>query len=764
MTEKLSPMELEGRMDEYASDPNYRNIPDNMRPPYLVRELRKYQYQDIHKACFAEAAPPITNEKGEVFYSRTGGIFESTGVGKTAIILGVANYDVPEPIFDDTVITTSLNLVSLKTQKLPMIQCTVICTSAKVLDNAWIRDIKLFYPNLPYYRFETIGIFEKEVKNSIEFQNREMQANQTKLYIGQIYNQYVNKQIKQEDFEVALSRFGDITTKEQIEEYNTKIIEDLEEFRNQLIENKLLQILNTHKVFFVTKDSFYFLFKLFDKYRISRFVFDEPQNTTLTKQELFEDMKKDPRIKKLRSAAIGLRTKVFAEASPFGFIWYVTATPQLILDNVDKHYFNGWVAKNDFLINDYSTNTEEMRMFPELVQQYIIKTPYSYCLESVPGFKQLRKDYKLKCKVRAETAILRGVLGDDIDQMLENDDYQGIVDKLGISGGSANSILEAAVQRLQIEIRKHEVKIQLLESQAAIDKSIIELEEKKKNLDQLMKKIARFYGTHLNGAAPEECLFCSEELQIVPTPGMNPDKVCCAHMSCMSVFHIGCIGAYMKTAPVVSCPICRETLKFEDLKPTYDSNGNNLVNQVAIEDQKHMNKHEQYVIDTEKEYDSKMDALKAALGPMERINPNNGQSGWYNRQKVLLFIDLRSEDSTKLNEIIQLCQDSGFNIRLPFKVGTISTLETKYPTRNGCKVKQAGAAADINKDIDSFLDPSTGPWVWISRSIKDSAGLSFVSADTLIKYSPFKSHVQINGRLLRMNRVVPCDIFELSYI
>lgn len=757
-TDKISQSELESAMDEYASNPNYRDIPyDKLIPPYLVNKLWKHQMQTIYAACEAEGTPPAKNKKGEVFYSRAGIICNGTGVGKTASCLGIACYDVPEPIFSDTVITTSLNLFSLKTKKLPMIQCTVICTSAKVLDNAWMRDIRQYYPSLPYYRFETIGKFQGDIKNTPEYRNKEMYTKQIKDYIGDIYNKYMMKKISQEDFEVSLCRFGDIKNEQDIKDYHKKLLEDMKDYEDELIDNKLLGILTTHKVFFVTKDSFYFLFRLFDKYRIARFIFDEPQNTTLTNQDLFGNMKKDPRIKKLRN--IGGKTNSYCESSPFGFIWYCSATPQLIIDNVKNHYFNDWIARNDFLINDYSTNIEEGRMFPELVQKYVIKFPYSYCLESRPDLMALIKDYKLKCKVKAETAILRGALGSEFDQMLEDDDYQGIVDKLGIDGGSVNNILESAVTRLEIDIRKHEIKIQNYESKTpkhVVEKSIEELNKEKANLIVLKKKIQRFYGTYINGTTPEECPICLEKLNIIPNGTESKEKACCAHMSCMNVFHVGCIGDYMKVTPDALCPACREPLNMNDFKLTYDANGNNIANQVMIDEQQP--KHQQnYNIDVDKEYDGKMEALKAALGPMNR------QGGWYKRQKVLLFVNVSQESSTVLDEIITLCQDSGFNVRLPFKVGTIAQLEAKYPIRNGFKVKQAGSASDINKDIDNFMnDPAA--WVWISRSIKDSAGLNFPGVDTSIMYSPFKSRVQLRGRSLRMNRVVPIDIFELAYI
>jgi hypothetical protein len=758
-SDKTIQMELETLMDEYSSNPNYRDIPYNLIPPFLACKLWKHQLQGIYSACKAEAAPPITNKKGEIFYSRCGLICPSTGTGKTNIALGIANFDVPEPIFKDTVITTSLNVVSLKPKELPMIQCTIICTSAKVLNNAWKRDIKIFYPTLPYYCFETVGKFEKEVDSSFDYQNKATEFNQIKNYIGNVYNNYINKTITQEQFEISMSNFGEFKTKEDLEEYNKKLNKDLSDYRNELIDAKLKSILDSVKVFFVTKDSFWFLFRLFDKYRISRFFYDEPQNTTLTKQDLFGNMKKDPRVEKIRKARG--RDNSYAESNPFGFIWYVSATPQLISDNVDAHYFNGWVSKNDFLINDYSNNTEENRLFPELIQQYVIKFPYSYCLESNPKLMSLRKDFKLMCKTNTESRILRGVLGEDIDQLLENDDYEGVVDKLGIDGGNVNSILDVAIQRLQININKHKAKIQMYDVKTpkhVRDKSIEELNKEIQHLDDLKKKVARFYGNY----SQDQCSICSEELQIIPTTDIDPAKRCCVHMSCMNVFHVGCIGNLIKNGQNENCPICRKDLKIEDLKLTIDYNGNNINNQVAADNYNKNNQIKDYTIDVNKEYESKIDALMSSLGPMERISNQNGERIWCRRQKVLLFVDAKSENSTKFNEIIHLCQDQGFNVRLPYKVGTIAVLAEKFPIRNGCRVEQP-RSTDINKEIDNFMNDGL-PWVWFSRSIKDSAGMNFPGCDTLIMYSPFKSLAQIIGRVMRMNRELPVDIFLLEYI
>lgn len=757
MSSKVSTEELEELMKEYATDPNYRDIP-MLQPPYLKSQLWKHQYQMIHAMCSAEFSPPATNAKGELFYSRAGLLPSPTGTGKTATVLGVACYDVPDPLISDVILTTALNTIMIKPKSLPMIQCTVICTDAKILDNAWQRDINTFYDQrLTYYRFETIGEFEKQAKNDQEYQHKMMELNQLSSYMRYYLERLDKKEINQVQFEVALLMYGDIKDRSDVNKYIADKTKELEDLFDKITVRLLYQVMSTHRIFFVTRTSFYYLFKLFDYYRVARFVFDEPQGVTLTNQDRFEELFKDPRVSKMRS--LGSRLKAYAEQSPFGFMWYVSATPHLIGDNVDKHYFNAWVYKNDFLINDYSTHVEDKRMFPEMTKQYVIKFPYSYCLESRPDFLSLIKNYTLKAKRNAVAAILTGVLGDDFDQMLENDDFEGVVAKLG-NNGSVNTVLQDAQRRLEMDIYKHEQRIRLYDANTpkhVVDKSTDELNKEKKNLVDLMKKIARFHGQNIQGAPPDDCLFCYESLQIVPTNGMDPRKICVAHMGCMSIFHAGCIGDYMKADKNATCPNCRGELCQENLKPTYDMSGHNLAQQTQIENSKPQVQN--FTIDTEKEYDSKMDALKAALGPMERWN---GQAmGWYRRQRVLLFLELRGEDSGKLDQIIYSCQDLGYNIMLPFKVGTIAAMSSRFPSRNGTTVSQKGT--DINKDQEKFMN-NTGAVVWIFRSIKDAAGLNFPAADTLIMYSDFKHKTQIFGRIARLNRVVPCDVFTIRNV
>jgi hypothetical protein len=291
----------------------------------------------------------------------------------------------------------------------------------------------------------------------------------------------------------------------------------------------------------------------------------------------------------------------------------------------------------------------------------------------------LFKSYELKAKRNVVTAILRGVLGDEFDQMLENDDFEGVIAKLG-NDGSVHTILEDAQRRLKLDIDKHEMRISMYDAKTpkhVIETSKEELAKEKKNLDDLKKKISTFHGRHAVGTLPEECPICFENLDIVPTRGTDPRNLCIAHMSCMNVYHAGCIGDYMKADKTAVCPTCRGELSQDNLKPTYDINGYNLEQQQQMSYMKP--KIDDFAIDTEKEYESKMDALKAALGPMQRMH--NGVLSWFRRQRILLFLELKNEDGDKLDEVVKFCQTNGYNVMLPFKPEpNISKLYLRFPS------------------------------------------------------------------------------------
>lgn len=751
--------DLESLMEEYSTVPNYRDIPTNIIPPYLTVQLWKHQYQAIYAALEAEHKGPVINDKGEAFYSRSGIICLGTGTGKTMIMLGVSNFGVDKPSIENNIAATSLNTILLNKVPRENIPCTLICCDKKILNNAWIPDLKKGYPGIPYHIFDTVGSFKEDVKKCQEYQYYNIETQKIKMYINEWCTMLHNNVKTQAEFEIALSTLGDIRSESDAKIFFNQLDRKLENKLQELINKTLVNILKSVKIFIVTKDSFYFLFDLFKDYTVSRLILDEPQSTTLTHQKMFREYIKDERMKKLRSNGLG-RMLPFYEESPARFIWYVSATPHLIAENNDDHYFNSWISKNDYVISDYSSNKEEERLFPELSSRYVIKFPYSYILESRPEFKALINEYVLKCKKKVEVTILRGALGDEFDQMLENDDFEGLISKLNV-GGEVTNVLDAAVRRLQIEIDKHRHKINSYDDNTpkhVIEQSKAKLEEEINNLKEIERKINRYRGISTQ-SSNEDCPICFESLHIIPQAGDEPDKRCIIHMGCMNVFHIGC----MKTVFLSNktCPMCIGNLIESEIKLTCDNNNQSVEMQVINEEnhQRQINNHQNMnvILDVNKEYEDKMEALKACLGPMVR----NGQV--YPRRKILLFVDFSKDESAKIKEIIHLIQDAGFNVRLPFKVGTIDALNRAYPPRNGMIVKQAGASTSITKEIEKFREDSQ-PYVWIFRSNKESAGLNFPFVDTSIEFSKFKSHMQIRGRSKRYNRVVPVDLIRLDYV
>lgn len=729
-----------------TTDPDFRNIPTDIIPPTLVQDLWPHQYQIIYKCLEAEYKPPIVNEEGEVFYSRSGLICLSTGVGKTAAILGVCNYNVEDSKINFNLSSSSLTTIKLRRAQRININVSVICASDSIITDAWVKDIQRYYPKLGYYRFPTINEFGRSVLSSPEYTDMKYQNDRTKLIINDYFNSLEQRTINQEEFEIMMYAeiHEDIKTHSEKNEYFNKLDLEEEETFKRLIYDKLFEIISNPaiRILFISTNSFHFLFDFFKKCTVDRIIIDEPQDVVITKQENFRDYIVDKRFKKVKK----LTDKIvpYCEESPARFLWCITATPERISDNTDKHYFNNWISKNDYTLIDYITNTEEGRLFPELISRYIIKFPYSYILESNPQLKYLIHEYVLNIKPTKEIAILAGALGEEFDDMLQNNDLQGIIDKLNVDGGNIENIFQTAVTRLNIDIRKHETDINNYKPgtpQHVIDTSRRKLEEEKENLRELQNKIERHQG-YVN--RENDCCICQEVLD----PN-NKEKSCVAHMKCMNGFHMECVVEYAKHQKdhhlEVTCPMCKQKLVRKDLIP--------------------FSRDDEIKANDSNKFTSKMQALDFCLGQMQRtvIDRNGNQSNvLLDRRKVLLFVEFSANDNNTLDDIIRLCQNKGFNVRLPFNGGTIPQLAAKYHSTNGCKVKNPGPKNKINIEINKFRE-SNDRYVWIFRSAKEASGLNFEFVDTSIEFSLFKSHKQIIGRSMRMNRITEVDSFILKY-
>jgi len=733
-------------MDEYSTIENYQDIPcDFAIPSYLTTPLWKHQYQAIYSMLKAESSSPIKSKSGEIFYSESGLLPMPTGTGKTRMILGLACFDVnPRPV-KHNIAGSSLNFMMLKKKKRENINITIISTKSQIIDDAWLKDLQISYPHLPYYKFNTIGVFEKEATSSPEYNYQNNYLDQIIGFVGNSIYQLNNNQISQSDFEMLMTQIQDedIEDVEDAQRYVDEKNIIKKNLKENLIIDKIVSILKQHKILFITKDSFHFLFKVFKKYTVDRIIFDEPQDITITRQDEFRDYLPDERIKQLRSSG---NSVPFYEETPARFIWYVSATPYDIPKNIDNHYINGWINKNDYVINDYISNDEDKRMFPELVSTYVVKFPLTYILEQKPELLQLVRKFRLKCKITPEGAIVHGVIDSDIDSFIENDDYNAAIKKMSPDGLS-NNILDAVTERINLDIRKMTKRIENYDHKtpkhtvAKSNDDLIKLNEK---LHKVQNKINIYRGV---ANSNDECAICKEHIDVVPTQGLSPEKQCMVHMDCMNMYHMGCVKTQLETSN--KCICCKSEMNQMNIKGSYDQNGYNIQQQIQAD----QNEQSSQGISNDFFYSNKLNAIIESLKPKQL----NGYS--IPRRKILLFINFGNE-SANLQNIVKMLQMSGFNVRLPFSSGTLAELENKFPTYNGYRVTQPKGAKGIRKEIETFNN-SQEPFVWIFRNGKESMGMNFPFVDTSIQYSEYGR--QVTGRALRMDRVDPLDIITLYH-
>lgn len=771
---------LENDLEEYAPNKNFRSIRDDIIPDYfqpqvnystgLPFDMYKHQKQALAWSLQAEGEGPASDKDGNLFYSRSAINALGTGMGKTLVGLGVACFNVTPSKVPENYLSTSLNFVKLKQAKRENIDCTIIVAEGKIMNDAWLSDARKFYPNLPKYVYEGDAVFKRQfVETSPEV--GEAQSNYYKhsdiirqgdeyfkksgdkdavnrIYLSNGYNDFLDKDGNPRSYDFMAR----------------KLKTDFDNKMNEAFASALANVMKQVKVFFCQNIHFYTLFPFFKKYTVNRGIFDEPQNTVYTNQVEFRDYLPDEKLKELKMNGMG-KMLPYYEESPFRFLWLYSATPHLIRDNDDKHYFNKWIAKNDYVLTDYIRSVTGRSLFPKLIEKYVIKFPYKYTIESRPGYDLLINRFNLKCRRSRKADVLRGALGDDIDAMLENDDFDGILRKLG--GGSINEIFTLAVDKLRSDIDKRRQEISAYSAktnQTIRDKSEAELQMMIRNLSSLQARISE-----LSSGQSDVCSICLEDFDYETS---DQKLLCCLHSDhgdiskCGGKFHYQCIVPSLKRR--MKCPKCNLDIHNWQIDFTFIRNKSESKTDEVSNYPKFYN-------NIDYNYESKMDALKDALGLMKRKTPE-GQEQYFYRNKVLLFVECK-DDAKILTDIIKLCQDNGYNVRLPFTPSNVINQTTGKVTKAKDALKTAypdvmnsfgrmevtfpnASKAKIQEEINSFKMEQRR-FVWIFRSGKESAGLNFPFVDTLIEYSRFKSHKQIIGRALRLNREVPVDLFRL---
>lgn len=116
-----------------------------------------------------------------------------------------------------------------------------------------------------------------------------------------------------------------------------------------------------------------------------------------------------------------------------------------------------------------------------------LKIPYTTILNIVnPNYHLLINNYVIASRKNATNNILEGIFDKEFDQLLENDDLSGIIDKLNL-GGTVDNVIEKAIEKIRMDIKAKTQQIANYKADAPkhiAEKSNRELESMKVNLEK----------------------------------------------------------------------------------------------------------------------------------------------------------------------------------------------------------------------------------------------------------------------------------------
>lgn len=802
-------LKTEDDQDEVVTIENYEQLSTTFNNQYFRGNAWPHQSQAANAMLIAESGEDIITQNGDIYNSNFGILALPTGTGKTITSLLVAAYDVPERKEKLKTISTMLCTLRLKKVERQNISVTIICTNDDILNERWIPDISNFFGGveyqssnlftsnigngMPYYKFGGKKTIENEVKNSPEYINYSSNLANLKTLCSQWNSLLYSNPDYQPQFELAMTQIDSkIKTIDDFHTHLAKKEEELKKVYEILFNFKIATILSNVRVAFITNDSFQILLNFFKYYTVSRLIFDEPQTLVLTNQKNFEDYLMDKKFDDTRRhffGSVGRKNckppTTYSEESPARFFWYCTATPGLISDNDKGHYINTYVSRNEFITLDYIKHPNPNdRLYRELIARNVIKFPYSYILEkSRPDLLSLCRKITLKTKKSMQSTILRGVLDENIDNFLENDDEDAIkgrlakdlgLDKL-YRNGTVMDILDLALQKLLLDINDLDKTIKGYKAgakQHVINESTKKLQDMIQKYHTTKKKIDIFKGD-INNTDLIQCSICgnSIEHEYLPIEGESQEDILkrfgIVHTNCMNTFHYQCLLNY-KNSEEWNCPLCNQEVEETDIKPFNKKGGSNSTLQqdenykLSIQNNPRYSQHvenETYMnFNTlNKTYIKKTDALRDTLKPILDVD-QNGNQFLSPRKKGLLFVEFSKNENPKQKEIIKILQESGFDVRLPFTLKN-EELNSQYPPINGSYVHNP--KTNFVKEIKEFMETSK-PTIWLFRSVKESAGLSFPFVDFIVLYSKFKSVKQILGRGMRLTRVIKFDFIIIS--
>ena len=193
------------------------------------------------------------------------------------------------------------------------------------------------------------------------------------------------------------------------------------------------------------------------------------------------------------------------------------------------------------------------------IECFTFKNPDEFIQESLENLIPDYSDYKIECYTPVELRVLRGVISNEIIQMINGGDIRGATTSLGCKMDTRENLLKNFTETLEKKLERKEglaktsenkIRRGALETQEELDEEKLYLQTLGQEISSIKTKL-KSIEDKINNAENEVCPVCYDNTS-------NPTIVPC----CKNIFCLGCITTWNKTKR--SCPMCRENLDITD--------------------------------------------------------------------------------------------------------------------------------------------------------------------------------------------------------
>ena len=351
---------------------------------------------------------------------------------------------------------------------------------------------------------------------------------------------------------------------------------------------------------------------------------------------------------------------------------------------------------------------------------YLINNP-DYIKQSIllPELKM----FIIICKDNVIIQVLNGIVSNDIMNMLNAGDIEGIINKLDAVSGDENNLVSIITQKYteDLLIKEYEVKVAIENPKYKADNESIGLINKRLAIKDLKNKISCIEERVKNA---DSCPICIDDFI---NPIITP---CCNNKYCFN-----CITMALNNKPC--CPSCRGNIDISKLlivsnKKDNENNGKNGKN----------GKNTKEIPNKILSYSDKLDYINknsinfTKYENMDKIFELNNNNAI---KKYLIFTEYESTLNTKITSIL----DKWF---------------LKYD-------RIRGSSATINKQIENYKKPEGETNVLLVNSKFFGSGINLENTTDIIIMHKMNKDVEMQaiGRAQRFGREGNLRVWQLYY-